>query len=316
MSELGSPVPLPNDLKRDLQRVLLPIMVTGEGGLLRPIGTGFVIGAFGRQALMMSAAHNFDEIRALDRPWQRHHPTSLFYVEEMDAVLRTTHMWASYRADQRRAFLARIEKVWISNPLDIALASIVLSDDVPQDVQFGVRLGIDTRPPAVGERIAALGYSGMQADELGSSTDYPYSYRVAQKLESREGRIAEVFATASPTGQPWPSFRCDVPFDSGMSGGPVVRLSGEEPLVCGLIHADESIDGDDMGRGSGRNAVAAMLWPSVITPVDVEMDGTEERLSSLLDLIRKGLVDDRGAAHDHVQIVRNVDGQTTGVGWH
>lgn len=308
-------IPMPDDLKRDLQRVMLPILITGNKGQLAPIGTGFVIGAFGRQALVMSAAHNFDEIRALDRPWQLHHPTSLFHVEEMNVVLQRTRMWTALWDDPNGMAVARIEKVWISNPLDIALASVRLPDEAPPNLAFNLKLPIDTRPPAVGSRIAALGYSGMDAQELGESSTYPFLHTMSQKLEWREGKVLDVFARTGPTGQQWPGFRCDVPFDSGMSGGPVLCFGERGFAVGGVIHADESVDENDMRKGSGRNALAAMLWPSVITPIDGEVAETALPLQSLLDLIRHGYVEDWGAAQEHVEIASATDGQVTGVRW-
>lgn len=54
---------MPTEVVREVQRVILPIIATGtKDGSFIPVGTAFVIRALGRQALLLSAAHNFTHI--------------------------------------------------------------------------------------------------------------------------------------------------------------------------------------------------------------------------------------------------------------
>lgn len=303
------------DFKADLQRVVLPILATGEHGLFEAIGTGFVVGAFGRQALVLSAAHNFDHIRRLDRPYIRHHPSTPFFVEETDVTLSRTTMRMAFWDGDRGVFPASVDKVWISNPLDIAVCSVRLGEDTPPEVAFQTRLAIDTAPPSVGDQIAAVGYADMEAVPIGEAIAYPYVVRMEQRLDWREGTITEVFNGTGPRGQPWPSFQCNVGFDSGMSGGPIIaKKHGDVLVACGVISTDSSLDSKQMRRGSGLDAIAAMLWPAMVTSIPIETESGPS-VVSLVELQRQGFVDDRGDAARHIIFGRDTQGEIATVRW-
>jgi hypothetical protein len=100
----------------------------------------------------------------------------------------------------------------------------------------------------------------------------------------------------------WPGFLVDAPFDSGMSGGPVVD---KDCVVRGMVCADLSEDVFDGAAGSGGRAFASALWPLMSVTIDLDvrsLDGSVvvPRGSRLLEWVRSGIVDDRGAIHEHL----------------
>jgi hypothetical protein len=78
------------ELRRELQKLILPILVTHLDGAVTCIGTGFLIVVNGRQALMVTAAHNIDCIRKIENPHRAHHPSTLFRVEKHRFELHKT----------------------------------------------------------------------------------------------------------------------------------------------------------------------------------------------------------------------------------
>ena len=56
-----------------LQKHILPIVVTLPDGSVDCIGTGFISVANGKQAHLITAAHVVEEIRKIDDPYPKHH---------------------------------------------------------------------------------------------------------------------------------------------------------------------------------------------------------------------------------------------------
>jgi hypothetical protein len=111
----------------------------------------------------------------------------------------------------------------------------------------------------------------------------------------------------------WPGFRVDTSFDSGMSGGPVIDLSGAIPLVRGIVCADMSGQFEDGTRIEGHQGFASMLWPAMTINPQITLLGEDGNLlvsedSRLLDFVRCGVVDDHGQAHEHVCIHQTTSG--------
>jgi hypothetical protein len=97
-----------------------------------------------------------------------------------------------------------------------------------------------------------------------------------------------------------------------MSGGPVleVRAEGNVMTVRGLITGDLTDQPEESGRGSGLRAFASMLTPALIMKTRVGIDGVEGPVQ-VIDLVRRGFIDERGGALEHVHIVELPDGQFT-----
>lgn len=103
-------------------------------------------------------------------------------------------------------------------------------------------------------------------------------------------------------GRSWPSFRCNTPFDAGMSGGPIINKTyGNEVVTCGVICSDWSESPSTIIQGSGLS-LASMLWTAMgIRIRNASLDDVDG--PRLLDLQRNGHIDDRGKASDHIRII-------------
>jgi hypothetical protein len=308
MTESNAPVPMPEPVKLQLQKVILPIIATANDGGFHPIGTGFIICAIGREAIMLSAAHNFTEITRIDRPYDWSHPTTPneFRLPRQDnVVLRWTRMQALYRDSEGKGHFALIRNVYINNPCDVAVCTLQFEDQVPPIVHFDSKIAIDTAPTKKGRSIIAAGYSEMQV--LHHNVDYDANTAVTvyhQKLEWRHGQITSVYPSCGPRNQPWPCFQCDTPFDSGMSGGPIIdKTHGDLIVACGVVCSDSTSEASRMQAGSGRDAIASMLWPSMGIAIKEAMLGGVVGEVKLLDLQQRNFVDDKGNASEHISFV-------------
>jgi hypothetical protein len=101
-----------------------------------------------------------------------------------------------------------------------------------------------------------------------------------------------------------------------MSGGPVINKTfGDEVVACGLNTSDESVSTGTGPSGSGLRAIAQMLWPCMGVPVrNAHLDG-DVRTVRLLELARRGFIDDRGHPWDHIRGVPPSEVQEFSMVW-
>ncbi len=308
MSELNELVPMPDDVKFRVQQVILPITASTTHGEWHPVGTGFVICTLGRIALLLSAAHNFEEIKKVDQPYDHHHPSTqneFRPTRSLGTQLRKTYMHAIYRTLDGASHVATIQNVYVNTPGDLAVCTVYMGESIPSSIKFDSKLAIDTTPPKNGTPIIAAGYSSMRGD---SHVDYEANVATArhhQTLEWRHSHITQVYSPYGPRNQPWPSFQSNVPFDSGMSGGPIIdNQYGDLMVAVGVISSDSTGETSNAGVSSGLDAIASMIWPSMgIEIKEAEIEGTK-RSVKLLELEAGKFLDDKGRASEHISFVR------------
>ena len=301
----------------ELEKVVLPLITIAEDARWHPVGTAFVVGTpEPKRALLLTAAHNLVYVQErIDEPWRHHHPAAPreFLPTPAERInLRRTRVYALLVLPSG-SILAEMVEGWFHNDLDVALLLVTIRPD--QDAAFPAQLALDTRPIATGVPVMAVGYPAMRAD-FSEPPDYGaehFRVKLDLNLVYRTGTVTAL----RPQGEGihrWPGFLVNFALDSGMSGGPIIDLSGESPVVRGIVGGDLSESPDDGTRGSAAHAFAELLWPAMIikTPINVAARPDEPPHTtdaSLLDLARYGIIDDRGRAHEHVRIDPLGDGR-------
>ena len=304
------------ELKEALQKMVLPVVAIGGDGRWHNCGTGFIVSASNRSALLLSAAHVFDIPVQLSQPIPRHHLSSPFAVALKQIDLRQTQLRAVCRTSDNTPHLAVIDKVSMINPLDIAACSIHLPPSATPDTIFPSRFLIDTKPLSNGEQVLAVGYHSMSVQQdtlegVGSDAGL-FSFT----LKTRHGVVTEVFPSIGPHNEPVSCFQVNIAFDSGMSGGPVIKKSSlPELVVCGIIGKDFS-DSGAAQRGSGIQALAWALWQAMALTVELEDVSGSSETTSLLELVKRHLIDDRGDAASHIRITPEPHSDSVSITWH
>lgn len=151
----------------------------------------------------------------------------------------------------------------------------------------------------------AVGYPGMLAESTADFEKREFLGQLRLELQCRFGSVVK----KCPTGigiHKWPGFLVSCPLDSGMSGGPLIDLSGAVPTARGIVGGDVSETAEDGTRGSGIQAFASMLWPAMLTPTQIALEAEDGTLlvpenARLIDLVRHGLIDDLGRSQEHVR---------------
>ena len=119
-------------------------MATQRDGTVSCVGTGFLIAANGRHAHMVTAAHVVGHLRKIENPYSRHHPSTpeFFRPPVFRFELRRTIPRAMYYDEG--VGHKTVETCLDMPKTDLALCRIRFEDDVPEDIQFQTRFGIDT----------------------------------------------------------------------------------------------------------------------------------------------------------------------------
>lgn len=256
---------------------------------------------------MITAAHNLKEIERVDQPYELSHPSTpneFRFTPQGNNALRRTDMKVLYPTGDGNEVLVPIPVAYVW-PNDTAVCVVQFQDHTDQSIVFESSIVIDTTPPSIGTPILAVGYSQMEVEATTQSGSTRLSYK--RQLTWRPGRITRVFESRGPRGQDWPCFQADTPFDSGMSGGPILKKVGDLFVACGVISSDLTTEGSNLDAGSGSAAIASMLWPTMgVTIEEASIEGLR-RPATLLELQHRNFIRDLGNASTHVEIVASGD---------
>jgi hypothetical protein len=284
------------------------LIAVGGDAQWHPLGSAFVIAvADPRTAFLLTATHSIDHAVAIDQPRPRHAATlpDILVPDRPRVIgLKRTRICALV-TDPEPSAIAELETAWALGAHDVALLLVRIPEAYPG--RFVGQLPIDFSPVPIGTQLLAIGYPGTKA-RFAAPPDYDnfrFSVTLDTTLERRPTTVLEHCPTGSGIHR-WPGFFVDCAFDSGMSGGPLIELRDSLPVVRGLVGGDLSA-GEDHAIGSGLRAFASILWPALATPIGVNVcfdtDPTLKVVGNLLDMVRFGLIDDRGNALAHLRLL-------------
>ncbi len=260
-----------------ISEVVLPILFKGPDGSNVHLGTGFVIAAMGKHAIVVTAAHVLKE--AISRTRKRK-ASSIFQdgtKETMVARVRDDHELFVLFERNGRVHYGEVVISWGHVASDLALLCV----DLPLDSDYlsSACMNINSRGPNIGEQICAYGYFDLEDRSVelippgfealfGPDTGRGPQFIEGKRSQTIFGKVVEVL----PEGDIFirhACFRADLPFHSGMSGGPVVQIIDGNLVVCGVISSDSSAD--ELRYGTGERAIASILEP--LLSLDLVVDG-------------------------------------------
>jgi hypothetical protein len=256
------------DLGDDFQQLnhgLVTLLAWNPDRSPRPIGTAFIVGAFGEYAIAVTAAHNFSGIKDAQQPRKRHHPTALpeFIGDFQEIDLHRTRVRA-VAFDLKGVEVARILWMVQNNKTDVALCCLV-----PQEsgtTFFEGRFALTDRPVFIGDEVCALGFAEMAVTLERRPSRGEETFTMQSQPLLRLGRVTALH----PEGHllcRGPCVETSIPVFSGMSGGPVFHLPslGGPMLPFGLISSDLELDGvQKNNRGVRGASIVALLGTQLV----------------------------------------------------
>jgi hypothetical protein len=199
--------------------ILLSIAVVRESQV-HLIGTAYIFQCNGDHSFAISAAHNFDEVRKILHPNQRHHPSTPPDFLPPPSDLDSHSIKALYIKDKRPYFCSIDFAVWDSEK-DLA----VLRVNAPSGAGglFRDMIWIVPRTPNIGDAIALIGVGEMNSEP---DPTEPGKGRLQRRVVVRGGKVIGVFPERSPLVK-GPSVETSIAVFGGMSGG--IACSFPEP---------------------------------------------------------------------------------------
>ncbi len=293
-------------IKNKLNKVLISFFHATPEGFSELIGTGFIIFAYGRKALVMTAAHNFEFDGMVQNPKYLNDPAESpqiqVHIGEIFPV-DTKKIRAVYKSDNF-VDACKIKGVSIVPELDVALCTIEFQKAY-KGPAFTYQLGLDSRSPKKGDEVIIVGFSGIKAGEKDASRDKKgKDTAITRKFKVRRGKITGVFNMG--VGEvSWPCFETTIPIDAGMDGGPVMPFCITNPVMngCAIISKDISRKEAFKNFLIPGHSIMAMVWPALLLPFGKDMikqlDPSE---NNLLGLINNKIIKDQGKAHINTKI--------------
>jgi hypothetical protein len=291
--------------KAMVQQVILPVVATGTDGSFRPVGSCWIFAIAGRDALAFSAAHIFEEIVRSEERHERAAPSMpdiLRPLKSKAVALASTRLKAIYRHKINQNLVLDISAVYRDGLADVAVCQLTFQSDASLDYVFERKMAIYAGPIPPRTEVAAVGYARME--ETRSYVDNRNELAWAKhfhQLTFEHGKCIEYYNTHGPRGPVGPCFEIDVPSQHGMSGGPILHKGyGDEFVGCGVISRG------GFGCSGDENTMASALWPAYAFSID-SLRGEEDQQLTLVDLARKGWIDDKSNGPAHFTVVRAPD---------
>ncbi len=281
----------------EIRDVVVPIYEL-RGPDWKGLGSASIVASFGTTAIFATARHVIEAI-----------------VDELEGPRRAYPKLSRVVAivgSAEKTFVAEVQQLQISEFSDVGFGLLV----APEGRTFGPCLALDPSPVLPGTLLHTLGYSDLPLSHRQDWENQEFSVRLEFHLQSRECRSIDRHL-GGIRHLKWPVFQVDTFFDSGMSGGPIVELRENEPVVRGVICSDITTRGD-LRAGGGGEAMASELWPILMMPFRFNLtfsgeDGTDLEIRTMLDLLRERFIVDRGnTVRDFIWVP---DGETVVASW-
>jgi len=231
----------------------------------RPIGTAFIIGAYGSSAIGITAAHNFQGIADIQTPHRKHHSTALpeflSGAQALDFDRKKVRAICSENGEIEASVI-----VWaiFDKDSDIAFFSIIPQNNENKSF-FKSAFILDDSIPKIGDEIAVLGLAHMDVPLEERNKNGQERFHIARQLILRRGKVTNIHSEGHFLCR-GPCVETSIPVFPGMSGGPVMIFgeTGEPIKPFGLVSSDpENDDRIKNNRSISGSSIIALLKPKV-----------------------------------------------------
>lgn len=232
----------------------------------RPIGTAFIIGAYGDFAVAITAAHNFQGVQDVQIPNKKHHLTALpEFLGETQILNLDRKKLRAICSEDKKIEVSVIGWAFFDKKSDIAIFSIIPQSNKNGCAFFKSAFILDDACPGIGDEVAVLGFANMKVPLEERDKKGRERFHVSRQLILRCGKVTNIHLGGHILCR-GPCIETSIHVFPGMSGSPVMILGkGGEPIKpFGLVSSDpddnEVIKNDRSVAGS---SIVALLQPKV-----------------------------------------------------
>ncbi len=278
------------DEPHTFDEILVTLLYAEEDGTSHTIGNGFVVYEHANAALCITASHNFEYIKQLQRRRRvQSHPSlppdfALRGLEYLD----TTGMHALYVRNKKPVF-CKVDQINYQGNYDAAVFAIHFdrTPDTPEG--FLGRAAIDLAMPQVGDEVALLGHELIQSDRGAGM------FQLERRLQFFFGFVTGVVPGPARMGQSF-CFETTIPIKAGLSGSPILKKPtiGGPMTVAGVASFDVSSQEAFTSFLVAGNSSATCLWPALALGSIARTENSEHgRFISLNELVQSGAIESK-----------------------
>ncbi|BBL75396.1 trypsin-like peptidase domain-containing protein [Methylomagnum ishizawai] len=256
-------------------------IISSKENILKPIGTGFIVGAYGGFSIAITAAHNFEEVKNIQNPRLRYHSSALSeFIPNLEVInidKKSLRVFCTNREEVEACIIGWA--AW-NKKSDIAIFSLHHQDKANSSF-FRNELLLDDCIPKVGDEVGLFGYYDMDIKIEKYSNQNLIDFKFKRQLILRCGIIKNIYNEGHILCR-GPCIETSIPVFPGMSGGPVAKLGREgEPIKpFGIISSDpEDAHQNKFNRSISGASIVALLGSSI----NFSLDGQRKAFLKLKD---------------------------------
>jgi hypothetical protein len=272
----------------DIDEILVNIFFVDEDLTSHAVGNGFVILDQGSSAICLTASHNFDYIKRLQKKHKPSEHPSLppDFAHRGTEYLDTRGIHVLFVRDKKSVF-CKIHQMNYQAGYDVAVFSIQFDSTDNSPASFTGKAAVDLAMPIVGDEVAMLGYHLTHTERGGGN------FELERRLQFFHGVVTAVTPGPTRMGQSF-CFETTIPIAPGLSGSPILKKPslGGPVTVAGVASFDFSTDEAFKSFLVAGNSNVACLWPSLALGITAQDPKTgSARFSSIYEFVSIGAVD-------------------------
>lgn len=295
--------------RQSIASIFSPLILVHPSRQQVCIGTVFIVGAMGSEAIGVTARHCIEYAMRYEPPNRAisalGSPFNLELSERQFSRIEMRCMFDLGLPAMIGMVPSEVEAVYSHQNTDVAFVHLRLSEGHRDASRITSALPLLSTPVEPNEAVRVVGFhqeglSSVERDVRGLPRDIaadPAAFSLlTAKLKTEAAKVVELL----PDGYldcKFPMFRVDCAFESGLSGGAVLVERDGNWVAAGMVCRDyqEPSEGPGSGRASGLAACAAELYASLSVPLPnlrYLSCGSEEpqSLTRVSDLIRLGVL--------------------------
>ena len=299
----------PKNKKAPIDAVVSPLVLVDPGRKQLCIGTVFIVGAMGKDAIGITARHSIEYALRFE-PAKRVNsaPGTPFQVATQKKEFSQVELRCAFDLGLPPMLgkaPADVVDFYDHPTSDIAYVHLRLAEGHRDVSRFENAIPMLSGSLELNETVRVIGFHQdcmtHEQRKVGGlprlgSTDPAAFTLIRATLKNQAAEIVELMPDGYLDSK-FPLFRVNCPFESGLSGGPVLVEREGRLIAAGMVCRDqqEVSDSSQSGRASGNAACAAVLSSSLDVPLrDVICEPTAgeepKSLNHVRDLVEYGVL--------------------------
>lgn len=248
------------------------------------VGTAFVIAGDGEAAILFTAKHLITGIAAIQYPYARSAPSSLFVPTRQTVPTTDPARLKAIWMNNQSGNIMDVDWMCYNDSTDLGLM-IVKQQSEHANTFAPTAILIDATTISIGDRIHIVSHDSMTVTEVTPPRDAQgdrQRIRGMKRVSIRLGYVTGIYPKGYRQYR-WPCFTTSIPVEPGMSGGlATIPRDGETIAACGVVCADASVPDARTDQRVCGESVIGMTWPGLALRIPDSIPSTPQTATKSL----------------------------------